>query len=641
MKRKILKCFTGILFLLLFPSFTILAQNFEPSGEDLQFLEMVQRKSFDYFLNEHHPETGLVKDKASNFWPDNSTRASIAATGFGLSAMVVGAERGWIPQREAKRYCAKTLGFFLNQMESHHGFFFHFVHWETGKRQHHTELSSIDTALFLAGALTAGEYFKGTEVEELANRIYERVDFPWMTNGHPTLSMGWFPDGGFLKPRWENYNESLILYILAIGSPTHPLPPTSWRRIAKRTGIYGRHVLIYSPSLFTHQYPHIWLDLRNKNDGTADYFENSKTATLVNREFALDQRGRFKTYSENIWGLTASLSPQGYKAYGAEPGGAIHDGTVAPTAAGSSIVFTPELSIPALKAMYENYGKRIWGKYGFSDAFNLDRDWYATEVLAIDQGPLLLMIENYRSELLWKFFMRHPAVKRGMELAGFRKGTLKLKAPPRPAFVVGAAPREIIIDGDLRDWAGFSTSALVPERHLELGDVSGPEDASAEFYGAWDGKFFYLAARVKDESLVSEKQGDKIWQDDVFEIFLDASGNGFAWGSADDFQFGFSPGRPGGKAKSWAWFQEADPSLKGGVRFEIQRRPTGYDLEAAIPWKFLKINPEAGRSFGFSPALHDMDWNGSEGKLNWYFLADGKTKRFRLGEAVLKKKDGS
>jgi len=289
-KRKILVLTLSIALLLPSPLSSEPVPVFGPAAADLLFLDLVQHKALDYFLNEHHPETGLVKDKASNFESDYRDIASIAATGFGLAAIVVGAEKGWIPREEAWEYCVKTLRFILNGMESHHGFFFHFVHWQTGKRVNGSELSSIDTALLIAGALTAGRYFKGTEVEELANRLYERVDFRWMLNGGETLSMGWYPQEGFLKSRWSDYNESLILYILAIGSPTHPIPAASWHKVKKPIGVYGPYTLIYCPPLFTHQYPHVFLDLRAKNDGIADYFENSRVATLVNRQFVLDHR---------------------------------------------------------------------------------------------------------------------------------------------------------------------------------------------------------------------------------------------------------------------------------------------------------------------------------------------------------------
>lgn len=606
--------------------------------DDEAFLALVERRAFDYFAQEHHTRTGLVKDKASNFGGDRYTVASIAATGFGLSAMCVGAERGWISKEEARRYCSRTLRFFLQRMDHVHGFFYHFVHWGTGKRTNHSELSSIDTALFLAGALTAAEYFKGTEVEELANDLYERVDFPWMLNGGTTLSMGWDPATGFLRPRWDRYNEALMLYVLAVGSPTHPIPSESWRGVSKKIGLYGDHVLIACPPLFTHQYSAIWLDLRDKNDGFADYFENSRAATLANREFCLDQRNKYKTYSEDIWGLTASDGPNGYRAYGAEPGGAVHDGTVAPTAAGGSIVFTPEISLRALRSMYQNHRERLWGKYGFSDAFNLDQNWFSSDVLGIDQGPMLLMIENLRSEFVWRVFMDHPAIERGMGLLGFRAGTLKLTVPPAPRVAIRPLDRKIKIDGDLRDWKLTDPIRLKPSEHLELGHINGRRDASGRVYLAWTKRHLYLAARIRDDSLIMKRAKDKIWRDDCLELFVDPAGDGLKWSDPKDVQLGMSPGEWENEGRSWAWFQGYDPSERKLLKLRILRKVGGYDLEARVAWRLLRIDPREGVSFGLSPALHDLDLDGSEGKLNGYFLANGKTGRVLLGKAVLEER---
>lgn len=605
------------------------------SAEEERFLELVEKRGFDYFVYEHHPETGLVKDKASNFRKDGTSTASIAATGFGLSAMCVGAEKGWISKIQAERYCEKTLRFFLTQMAHERGFFYHFVHWRTGKKTNHTEISSIDTALFLAGALTAGEYFKGTEVETLARRLYERVDFPWMLNGGSTLSMGWEPRQGFFKYRWNQYNESLILYLLAVGSPTHPIPPESWLKVKKKIGIYGPHVLISCPPLFTHQYSAVWLDLRDKNDGFADYFENSRTATLVNRQFCMDQRQKFKTYSENIWGLTASESPEGYKAYGSEPGGAVHDGTVAPTAAGSSMPFTPQESLEALKAMYSGFKDKIWGKYGFSDAFNVDQNWYSQNVLGIDQGPLVLMIENARSGLVWKIFMRNPRIQKGMELLGFRPGTVRLKRPEQPVVRIGRAAKRPVIDGDLAEWDLTHPLRLTAAKDRELGEISSSKDASGHFFLTYDENYLYFAARIKDDSLVVKLAQDKIWKDDCVELFFDPRGNQMEWKNPKDIQLGLSPGEWENEGRTWAWFQEIDPSGRKWVKLKVTRRADGYDLEAKISWQFLRIKPRAGLQFGFTPAIHDRDSDESEGKLSWFFLPDGKTGRVILGRAVL------
>jgi len=301
-----------------------------------------------------------------------------------------------------------------------------------------SELSSIDTALFIAGALTVGQCFAGTEVEQLANKLYERVEWDWMrTDGGAvsdalTMSMGWTPEQGFLGNRWDNYSELMILYLLALGSPTHLIPPASWQAWGRPEGEYAGHRCIEGGPLFIHQYTHAFVDFKGRKDRLGyDYFENSVHCTLANRQFAIDHKDKFKTYDEHVWGLTASDTPAGgYDAYGAPAvttavtaqtpsGWAKHDGTVNPSAPAGSIIFTPELSIAALRTMYNRYGHRLWGRYGFSSAFNVDRRWWSREVVGIDIGITLLMIENYRSGLVQRTFMSHPAIPKALRAADF------------------------------------------------------------------------------------------------------------------------------------------------------------------------------------------------------------------------------
>jgi hypothetical protein len=390
---------------------------------------MVEKRSFRYFLDCTNPANGLVLDRADNKRePDfNYAPASIAAVGFGLAALAAGADRDWIGKNAAAEQVRKTLAFFYGEMESVHGFFYHFVDMETGERVWNCELSSMDTALFLAGALTAARYFADPEITALADKLYQRADWKWMADGSAGLHMGWTPEKGFLwKPEkgflsyyWDQYNESMVMYILAMGSPTFPLSPESWKAIKRPKGSYKGHELILSPPLFTHQFSHIFIDFRGKSDGFADYFKNSVEATLANRQFCIDNADLFKTYGPNSWGLTAAIGPDGYKAYGAPPGAANHDGTVAPSAPAASIVFTPEESQAALRSLYKNYREELWGRYGFSDSFNLDRNFFASDAYGINQGPTVLMIENYRSGLIWKLFMSLPQVQDGMKAAGF------------------------------------------------------------------------------------------------------------------------------------------------------------------------------------------------------------------------------
>ncbi len=395
---------------------------------DEQFLEEIQRRAFNYFWHEANPKTGLVKDRSNNFGEDNRRIASIAATGFGLAALAVGAEHGWITRQQASDRAITTLRFFLNEMENHHGFYYHFVNINTGERAWKCEVSSIDTALLLAGAIFIGEYFKDTEVEKLARELYRQADFQWLlTDGgarpdEKLINHGWKPETGFLRHRWGSYSELMILYILAIGSPTHPIPDSSWEAWKRPVGSYAGYVTFMSGPLFIHQFSHIFVDFQNKRDRLGyDYWTSSVNATKANRQFCIDNAEKYKTYGENVWGLSASDGPAGYRAYGAPPKryGAGHDGTVAPYAPAGSIVFTPELSMNALKQIYVEHSERIWGRYGFSDAFNLDQNWFDRDVIGIDLGATLLMIENYRSRLIWDHFMKIEPIQQAMDKIGF------------------------------------------------------------------------------------------------------------------------------------------------------------------------------------------------------------------------------
>jgi hypothetical protein len=290
------------------------------------------------------------------------------------------------------------------------------------------EVSSIDTALLLAGALFIGEFLKGSQVEALAQELYERADFQWMlTDGgarkdEKLIGHGWKPETGFLSSRWRSYSELMILYLLAIGSPTHPIDGSSWEAWKRPVGSYAGYTTFVCGPLFIHQFSHIFVDFRDKRDSLGyDYWASSVNATKANRQFCIDNADKYRNYGENVWGLTACDGPDGYRAYGAPPAkyANLHDGTVAPYASAASIAFTPELSVSALKCMYGKYFGRLWGRYGFSDAFNIHRDWFGTDVIGIDQGATLLMIENYRSRLIWDHFMRLDPIQRGMDKAGF------------------------------------------------------------------------------------------------------------------------------------------------------------------------------------------------------------------------------
>jgi len=390
--------------------FVVYAENI--SKEDELFLDKLQQDIFRFFWEEANPKNGLIKDSSRNNAP-----CSIASCGFGLTAICIAESRGWISYNKAYKRVLTTLITFRDKVYNQHGFFYHFLDMKTGKRVWNCEVSSIDTALFLAGALFAGEYFKGTEVERVAKQIYERVDWKWMSRGR-FISMGWKPETGLFPSFWSSYNELMIIYALAIGSPTHPIEPRTWRLWGRPWGEYAGYKLVYCPtgSLFVYQYSHAYIDFRQIDDNGINWFENSKNATLANRQFCIDNMDKYKTYGPNIWGLTASTGPYGYKGYGAKPGYPKHDGTICPAGAGGSITFTPELSIKALRYMYEKYGNKIYDKYGFRDAFNLERNWFSKEHLGISQGIMILMIENYRTGMVWHYFMKNEYIQKWLSI---------------------------------------------------------------------------------------------------------------------------------------------------------------------------------------------------------------------------------
>lgn len=601
--------------------------------KDAQFLDMVEGQSFRYFVKAVNPVNGLVLDKASNSKsPDfKYAPASIAAVGFGLAALTAGADRGWIGKDAAAEQVRATLKFFSEKMESEHGFFYHFVDMETGKRVWDCELSSIDTALFLAGALTAAQYFDEPEIKALAKKLYERVDWQWMSNGTPFLAMGWKPGKQFLPHAWSDYNESMVMYILAMGSPTFPLTGESWAAIKRTRGIYQGHELIISPPLFTHQFSHAFIDFRGKRDAFADYFENSVQATLANRQFCIDSAESFKTYGKDSWGLTASIGPDGYKAYGAPPGPALHDGTVAPSAAAASIVFTPEYSIAAMKNWYAKYRNDLWGNYGFADSFNLDRDFFAPDAYGINQGPTVLMIENYRSGLIWKLFMARPEVQRGMKAAGFGNSAARsaVQAPPpvqmaayflhkRPFIKVeriGDAfkPEDLRLGAGVWEKAGKSVE--LDKKYLQSGFNFQP-DYKVKAGLLANSRYFFLKFEVRDSELVSAHTEELMYEDDSLEVYIDSSDDKFAWGGADDYQVILSPAAGGGM-RVREFFH---PDRTAAACLIVDSSVTARGYAAVLVLERAAFGMGAGR-VGFSLAARNVDSRlKSDAKFNWFFL---------------------
>lgn len=412
------------------------------STQDDAFLEDLSRRSFLYFWEQADAQTGLVADRArANGTPfDKDHRsldiASSAATGFGLSALCIASERGWIDRKAARDRVLTTLRFYAERSPHEHGWFYHFVDRKTGERRWRSEISTIDTTLLLGGVLTARQYFRtDPEIVRLATLIYERVDFPWMLVGNSLLlSMGWKPETGFLKSTWNHYSEHTMLQLLAIGSPTHPIEPGAWQAWKRHRLTFGGYTYLtfpYAP-LFIHQYSQAWVDYRDREESWypfTNYFENSVKATLSHREFCMSLSDRFPGYSENVWGITASDSAKGYRAWGGPPPTRDIDGTVVPCAAGGSLMFTPEISLAALKTMHERWGNRIYQHYGFVDAFNPNNDWVNRDVIGIDVGIILISAENLRTGNVWRWFMRNKEIPRAMQLAGLRRVQRRLRTP--------------------------------------------------------------------------------------------------------------------------------------------------------------------------------------------------------------------
>jgi len=387
-------------------------------------LDHLVQSGFRYFWEAADSTTGLVKDRALADGQSDSRRiGSIAATGFGLTALCIGAERGLCARSEIEQRVLNTLGYLWEHLPHEHGFFYHFVDVTNGERMWKCELSSIDTGLLMCGVVTCGEYWLNPQIRVHAKKIYERVDWRWMLNGGQCLSHGWKPESGFLKNRWDAYCEHMLLYLLAMGSPTHPIPPESWdawrRPVFEYEGL--RFITVNAP-LFIHQYSHAWFDFKDKHDTFTDYFENSVRATKAHKLFCMNLKARFPEFGEDLWGITASDSAKGYRAWGGPPEQGTLDGTLVPCAAAGSIPFLPSDTLHTLRKMRERFGDKIWKRYGFIDAFNPHTNWFDKDVIGIDVGITVLMAENNRSGFVWKMFMRNQDMQRAMRKAGFTPG---------------------------------------------------------------------------------------------------------------------------------------------------------------------------------------------------------------------------
>lgn len=453
---------------------------YDPERDGDPVINNLERRTFRFFWDTANPDNGMVPDR----WPSPSF-ASVAAIGFGLTAYVIGAERGYVSRSQARLRTLRTLRFLADLPQGpqesgtagYNGFYYHFLHMHNGQRFGTSELSTVDTALLLGGVLLSQVYFDRNsrserEIRELADRIYRRVDWAWAQNRPPVLSHGWRPETGFLRFDWRGYNEAMLVYILALGSPTHPVEPEAydaWLETYKHSWgkFSGQEFLSFGP-MFGHQYSHVWVDFRGIQDAFMrekgiDYFENSRRAAYAHREYSIQNPMRWRGYDGEIWGLTACDGPadtvqifnneeRGFFTYSARGTAAPHlldDGTVAPTAAVASIAFAPEIAIPAVRAFRARFGEHLYQKYGFLDSVNPSFTfadvplrhgrivegigWVADDYLGIDQGPIVAMIENYRSGLVWKLMQRSPYIRRGLERAGFTGGWLAQPAPSQPS----------------------------------------------------------------------------------------------------------------------------------------------------------------------------------------------------------------
>jgi len=403
------------------------APHYVLTAADESFLDDMQRRACLFFVEQASPTTGQVLDRAAANNTDgkinpNDRMASIAATGFGLTALSIADQRSYFPHSQLIEQVRRTLRFHAHKLYNNHGFFYHFADLETGERTGRNEVSSIDTALLLCGVLTARAHFShDAEIHDLATLIYNRVDWPSMLNGGTTFSMGWHPESGFLSARWERYCELMMIYLLAIGSPTHPVDPSSWNAWTRQTITYdGLTYISGNDPLFTHQFSQAFFDFRNQRDRYADYFTNSITATRAHEAFCLSLG---KPYSPDYWGISASDYIHGYTAWGGPnaegKGFGPIDGSVVPNATAGSLPFVPEACLRVQRALKANYGDKAWGRYGFCDAFHPQANYYDPDVLGIDLGISLVMAENLRTAFVWETFARNPEVPLAMQRAGF------------------------------------------------------------------------------------------------------------------------------------------------------------------------------------------------------------------------------
>ena len=423
-----------------------------PSSAQDDLLDALQKDGFKYFLEKVNPGNGLVADST---WENGVS--SIAAVGFALACYPVGVERGWISRQDAVERALVTLRYFQSSPQGtepgttgYQGFYYHFLDWQTGQRSWNSELSTMDTTLLLYGMLTAAQYFEDDvtgerELRGLSDLLYRRVNWNWAQDEELTVRHGWLPESGFLGHRWQGYDEALLLYLLGLGSPDHSLPRESYRAYTSSylwETLYGYEVLHAAP-LFVHQFPQVWIDFRGLQDEPMrarglDYFENSRRATYVHQQHAIQNPSGFEGYGEYAWGITASEGPiqgtepieldgrtyYGYLARGV-PGP--DDGTLSPWTTITALPFAPEIALPAIEYFHKTY-PQLAGPYGLKCSLNpgfrenpeAEAGWFSEHYYGVNEGPVVLMIENYRSGLIWRLSGSSPYIQEGLKQAGFR-----------------------------------------------------------------------------------------------------------------------------------------------------------------------------------------------------------------------------
>lgn len=422
------------------------------ASADDALLDDIARRSFRFFWEQSDPKTGITRGRAMNdggeYAKERRDVGTTGGTGFGITALCIGAERKWVSREEARERVRATLRAYANgPVKNEHGWFYHWLNVKTGERtgaafdaaqfglregvksnRPFSEVSTSDSTWLVAGALTARQYFsEDAEIRRLATLIYERVDYRWMCAGKATLSHGWMPETGHLEHHYDKYCQLACMYLLGIGSPNaeHAMPAANWQAWERNATEYRGERYIGTSLLWTYQWPFCWFDLRGRREAGGariNYFENSAAATRAHRRFCLEELApKFPgCYGAHLWGITSSLSAKGYKAWGGPPARSSIDGTVVPCAAIGSLMFAPEICLPVVREMRERFGDKIYGRYGFTDAFHAGNGWVAPEVLAIDVGITLLAIENHRTGNVWRWFMANPEARRALEIAELR-----------------------------------------------------------------------------------------------------------------------------------------------------------------------------------------------------------------------------